>query len=871
MMTNAELKTFIERIGKKDLSPKDVELLVELIRQGELRLVLATGERSLAIGGDAQGVFVTGDGNTVFYLPPPVLEQVRERLREGWFLAHPYALPEGFTGRAQEQAELSHWLEENSEHAVFVLRALGGFGKSALTWYWLHHRVDPEAWPWVVWWPFYDQPDFGAFLEETLAYLGEAEPARLPPREQVWRLLDYLQNRPVLLVLDGFERALRAYGSLAAAYQGDEVTDEAQGRECVDPRAAAFLRAVGATPGRLRGKVLLTTRLRPRGLEDRYGGFLLAGVKERELEGLSPEDAVAYLRGRGLRGRRDELQARAEDYGYHPLSLRLLAGYVRGHRRHPNDIRAAEDLDLTGDLVARRHHILQAAYESLSPAAQKALGALACFRGSVAYEDIKAAVVPEHLSWLNCLRCFFRRNCLPEAQLKKSLLVLEDRNLVHWDREANRYDLHPIVRRYAYDRLTEAERTATHQRLANYFAAVEPLRRVQRLADLAPVIEHYHHLARAGCYDASRRLYQDRLSHSLFYQFGAYRRIIELMRALFPQGEDRPPALSDEGDQAWTLNQLAMAYSLSGATRRAVGLYERHNALREKQGDKRNLAIGLGNLATQHLALGALRSAQEALERGISLCRAIGDAVIENVHHPALGLVLVYRGRWAEAEEELQRSTAHWERTLNVQPLSVIEAYRALLALLRARASTGPARAAALEAAREHAQRALKWAQEKAWRTRPVEHDFIRAYWLLGTAEGALGNLNEAERNLTEALRRCRAIDLIIMEADILLALAQVRAAQGQPEGALRLAEEARVIAERSEYRLQQADIHLFLARLAQEGHLLPRDRKAGLTPAQAARQHAEAALQAAAGEDGPPYHYKVAYDEATELLNELN
>jgi len=850
-MGKIDLQALLERFRRNTHTAADLELLARLIREGQVRLVTASGARAVGAGGDIQGsLIVTGDKNTI-HINLQAVEQVRERLREGWFLAHPYALPEGFTGRAREQAELDAWLTQDPEHPVFVLRALGGFGKSALAWHWLHHRVDPEAWPWVVWWSFYDQPDFGAFLEKALAYLGETEPARLPPRAQVQRLLDYLQSRPVLLVLDGFERALRAYGSLAAAYQGDEVADEARGRECVDPRAAAFLRAVGAAPRRLRGKVLLTTRLRPRDLEDRYGGLLLAGVKERELQGLAPEDAVAYLRGRGIRGRRDELRAVAAAYGYHPLSLRLLAGYVRRHRRHPNDIRAAQDLDLTGDLVARRHHILQAAYESLSPAARKTLGALACFRGSVAYDDL-AAALPD----------------LDAAARDAALDELEDRGLVHWDREANRYDLHPIVRRYAYDRLTEAERTDTHQRLADYFAAVEPPRRVQRLADLDPVIEHYHHLTRAGRYDAALRLYRDRLGDALYFQFGAYRRIIELVRALFPQGEDRPPALLDEGDQAWTLNELALAYSLSGAPRRAVELYERQNALREKQGDKRNLAIGLGNLAIQYLALGALRAAQEALARRIALCREIGDEFREAIGHNELGRVLAYRGRWTTAEEELSTALGVFEKQDDVQSQGIVWAYRALLALLRARASMGPARAAILQAAREHAQRALenarRWQKIKG---RPNVSDFIEAYWLLGAAEGALGNLNEAERRLTEALRRCRAIDLVELEANILLALAQVRAAQGLSEDALRLAEEALTIAERSEYRLQQADIHLFLARLARQGHLLPRDRQAGLTPAQAAQQHAEAARQAAACEDGPPYHYKVAYDEAGQLL----
>ena len=66
-------------------------------------------------------------------------------------------------------------------------------------------------------------------------------------------------------------------------------------------------------------------------------------------------------------------------------------------------------------------------------------------------------------------------------------------------------------------------------------------------------------------------------------------------------------------------------------------------------------------------------------------------------------------------------------------------------------------------------------------------------------------------------------------EADILIDLARLRAATGATDEAQRLAEEARVITERSGYVLQGADAHLELAKLA-----LARGDKA------AAREHAQ-------------------------------
>ncbi len=73
-----------------------------------------------------------------------------------WNLVHPYGMPPNFTGRFDERAMLSKWLTNDPQHPLLVIRALGGFGKSALTWHWLTHDVDAAQWPRVVWWSFYE-------------------------------------------------------------------------------------------------------------------------------------------------------------------------------------------------------------------------------------------------------------------------------------------------------------------------------------------------------------------------------------------------------------------------------------------------------------------------------------------------------------------------------------------------------------------------------------------------------------------------------------------------------------------------------------------------------------------------------------------
>lgn len=376
--------------------------------------------------------------------------------------------------------------------------------------------------------------------------------------------------------------------------------------------------------------------------------------------------------------------------------------------------------------------------------------------------------------------------------------------------------------------------------------------KVQSLDDLAPIIERYRHMVQAGRFDEAQNLVRGRLiPDPLYYRFGAYGTCIELLRALFPDGEDRPPRLNGEGDRAWTLNELANSYSLSGQPRRAVPLFEMQIGIREKAGDKKNHAIGLGNLALDQVRLGQLKAAEGNLGRRIALCREVKNEFQEAIGHQELGRLLAYRGEYAQAATELETALDSFTRLGDSQAQCVGWAYRGLRALLMGDCP------AALEAARQ----ALNIGT-----SRQNERDRIRAEWLIGAALVAVAGgekgrkddlLTQAEGHLTDALTRCRKINLVETEPDILLSWARWHRANGNAAEARRQAEEALSIAERSEYRLVQADGHNLLARLAlDEG-----DKAEARKEAEAGRERAFC--------DGPPYTYKPALDEAERILGE--
>ncbi len=385
-----------------------------------------------------------------------------------------------FTGRATELKMLDEWLNNDKDN-LLMLRAFGGFGKSALAWTWFN-RVDREQWQTAVWWSFYEKESgFESFLAETLKHLGVE--VKESARQQVNDLLEAMRGTNILIVLDGFERLLRQYGRMDAALQSDDEDadiDPSQ-RDCSSPLTETFLR--GLSGAGMKSKVLMTTRLCPRALES-ADGKLLKGCREESLSAFSPEDAVTYFHNEGIKATRAEIIEVCAAYGYHPLSLSLLVGLINEDHEQRGDIAAVKNLEIFEDVRARRHHVLERAYESLAPERRDLLSKISCFRGSMEYAVLKKV--------------------FPSPDLDKALLDLRKRGLLQYAGETQRYDMHPIVRHYAYDHFTdEKRRKEAHVQLAEHFIDAMPVTNtnVKTLEDLAPVIELYHHMVRAGNLD----------------------------------------------------------------------------------------------------------------------------------------------------------------------------------------------------------------------------------------------------------------------------------------------------------------------------------------------------------------------------------
>jgi tetratricopeptide (TPR) repeat protein len=314
-----------------------------------------------------------------------------------FFAAPPYVGSAPFTGRAEDLARLDEW--GRSADPVMVVEAIGGTGKSALTWEWTTTRAEAaiDGLAGRMWWSFYDgSASMTRFLQELLRHASGWPAQRILGLDRAAladEVMAQLRAKPYLIVLDGFERLLTAYHRFDPSKLRDEdVAPDA--RSLIEANADDIVRRFAAAGP---SKVLISTRLMPTALESRFGRDV-PGVLHERLPGLADVDVPTLLGRLGVHGSDQAVASFFRPLGNHPLLAGVVAGLVLRDRTAPGDFdRWLADPTAGGalsvpdlDLTQRRTHILTAALSGLDPGSRRLLGWISVLAGAVKWDTLVA-------------------------------------------------------------------------------------------------------------------------------------------------------------------------------------------------------------------------------------------------------------------------------------------------------------------------------------------------------------------------------------------------------------------------------------------------------------------------------------------------
>lgn len=510
----------------------------------------------------------------------------------------PYIGSHKFVGRQAHLEELNDWAKPADPNNVLLFEAIGGNGKSMLTWEWAtkHAGTIRTGWAGIFWYSFYEKGAIMAsFCRYALAYITqqpvEAFNKKKTP-ELTEMLLAHLKSCPWLLVLDGLERVLVAYNRIDAAELRDEELDTPEDKivhrnpcNCINIEDDDLLKLLSAASP---SKILITTRLVPQALLN-MAGQAIPGVLRVPLKGLRPADAEALFRACGITGSSAAMQAYlTTNCDCHPLTIGVLAGLINHYLPAKGNFDAWEadanrggKLNLANlDLVQKRNHILKAALEGLLPKSRELLNTLALLGEAADYTMLAAfnphlPEEPEVMEEPKRPENYWQWERLTESEkegirteykkkedrwkkyqldlqqlkqsraylnapkkLEKTVRDLEVRGLLQYDAINSRHDLHPVVRGVASGSLKEKEKEEYGQRVMDFFSAQahNPYEQAETIEDVRVGINIVRTLIKMGHYRDAYDILVGDLSNALLFNLEAYKQVLALSKPFFSHG-----------------------------------------------------------------------------------------------------------------------------------------------------------------------------------------------------------------------------------------------------------------------------------------------------------------------------------------------
>jgi tetratricopeptide (TPR) repeat protein len=263
-------------------------------------------------------------------------------------------------------------------------------------------------------------------------------------------------------------------------------------------------------------------------------------------------------------------------------------------------------------------------------------------------------------------------DALGEGETRTRLQALHNRSLLTYDREADRWLLHDLVRLTALgarEGLDEHELMSAQLRLARHYAGVAYKAKMQYnqggegvLEGLALFDQEWPHIRAGQSWAAPHAAIDDEAAHiSNDYPDAAS---VFLPLRLSPRdwiGWLKPALagarrLGDQAGEANHLGSLGLAHKNLGEMERAIDYYQQALTLSREIGDRRNEATHLGNLGGVYQILGETDQAIDLFQQALDIAVELEDRAAEGSYLGSLGNAYVRLGKTEQAIDHFNQA-----------------------------------------------------------------------------------------------------------------------------------------------------------------------------------------------------------------------
>lgn len=545
-----------------------------------------------------------------------------------------------FFGRQADILEIHSRLDQPWCRLI-TIAGPGGVGKTRLASHIARNRRSqyPDG-TWMV--PLANLDPFDDDIAEAVAVeIATVLELRLTgAKDPIDQLIDHLQHKQMLLLLDNFEQLMDGIHTVIELTKRCETV-----QLLVTSREALQIRSEWAIP--LRG---LSFPNHDEDDEQSDAVDLFAARQAQQRHGTMSAEDVAAIR---------QICRRVEGL---PLAIELAAALTRTSSCQAVLERLQRSFDsLISPLrdVPYRHHslhtVFEMSWETLSPQLQRVLAQLSVFRGGVTAVAAKtvADATPEQLA------------------------ALGDKSLLAYDDEADRYTLHAVVRAYAAKKRPANDPTLgkhAHFYLTLLTQHTEPLQQEapqESMALLKPEIDNVRRAWQTGLDARMPTLLSDGLTAlSIYYQ----------LRGLSHEAETVMQTTIDAAN-GWEGDGVALATRAGlerarfqnrlGQYRAAIQTVKAALKLAKQRGDR--WAEGMGHVwwGESLWRLGEYDEAQTKLNHALAFAQEIDSIELTGWCHHQLGIIDDIQGRYDAAHQHLEKAFAAWKALDNTNKVSV--------------------------------------------------------------------------------------------------------------------------------------------------------------------------------------------------------